>query len=98
MVRLGTWRISFLSRKLLAPPRRTGTTIPGTENIYKIYAESFRGTDHLRRILEEAQTIVSDDLAAAPVPGQEKCRASSVLHQQTASEAKDEWRNEGNPN
>ena len=24
----------------------------GTENIYKIYAESFRGTDHLRRILE----------------------------------------------
>jgi len=31
----------------------------GTENIYKIYAESFRGADHLRRILEEAQTIVS---------------------------------------
>src|SRR5664280_506226 len=38
----------------------------GTENIYKIYAESFRGADHLRRILEEAQTIVSDALAAAP--------------------------------
>jgi len=38
----------------------------GTENIYKIYAESFRGADHLRRILEEAQTIVSDTLAAAP--------------------------------
>jgi phosphoglucomutase len=35
----------------------------GTENIYKIYAESFRGADHLRRILEEAQTIVSDALA-----------------------------------
>jgi phosphoglucomutase len=34
----------------------------GTENIYKIYAESFRGADHLRRILEEAQTIVSDAL------------------------------------
>jgi phosphoglucomutase len=32
----------------------------GTENIYKIYAESFRGEDHLRRILEEAQAIVSD--------------------------------------
>lgn len=30
-----------------------------TENIYKIYAESFRGEDHLRHILEEAQTIVS---------------------------------------
>ena len=40
----------------------------GTENIYKIYAESFRGADHLRRILEEAQTIVSDALAAAPEP------------------------------
>jgi phosphoglucomutase len=38
----------------------------GTENIYKIYAESFRGADHLRRILEEAQIIVNDALAAAP--------------------------------
>jgi phosphoglucomutase len=38
----------------------------GTEDIYKIYAESFRGADHLRRILEEAQTIVSDTLAAGP--------------------------------
>jgi phosphoglucomutase len=37
----------------------------GTENIYKIYAESFRGADHLRRILEEAQTIVSDAIAPA---------------------------------
>jgi len=38
----------------------------GTENIYKIYAESFQGADHLRRIQAEAQTIVSDALAAAP--------------------------------
>jgi phosphoglucomutase len=38
----------------------------GTENIYKIYAESFRGADHLRRILEEAQVIVSDALAESP--------------------------------
>ena len=38
----------------------------GTEDIYKIYAESFKGPDHLRRILEEAQTIVSDALAASP--------------------------------
>jgi phosphoglucomutase len=38
----------------------------GTEDIYKIYAESFQGADHLRRILEEAQTIVNDALAAAP--------------------------------
>ena len=36
----------------------------GTENIYKIYAESFQGEDHLRLILQEAQTVVSDALAA----------------------------------
>ena len=30
----------------------------GTEDLYKVYAESFRGADHLRRILEEAQSIV----------------------------------------
>ncbi len=41
----------------------------GTENIYKIYAESFRGADHLRRILEEAQAIVSDAIASAPQRG-----------------------------
>ncbi len=40
--------------------------LSGTEDIYKIYAESFRGSDHLRRILEKAQAIVSDTLAAAP--------------------------------
>jgi phosphoglucomutase len=40
----------------------------GTENIYKIYAESFRGADHLRRLLEEARTMVSE--ALAPERGQ----------------------------
>jgi phosphoglucomutase len=35
----------------------------GTEDIYKIYAESFRGMDHLRRILDAAQTIVSEAIA-----------------------------------
>ncbi|WP_024927353.1 phosphoglucomutase (alpha-D-glucose-1,6-bisphosphate-dependent) [Mesorhizobium sp. NBIMC_P2-C4] len=34
----------------------------GTEEIYKIYAESFRGQDHLRAILAEAQAIVDDAL------------------------------------
>jgi len=38
----------------------------GTEDIYKIYAESFLGEDHLHRILEEAQTIVDGVLAAPP--------------------------------
>jgi phosphoglucomutase len=37
----------------------------GTENIYKIYAESYLGTRHLNRILEEAQTIVGDALATS---------------------------------
>ncbi|MFH1820081.1 phosphoglucomutase (alpha-D-glucose-1,6-bisphosphate-dependent) [Thiobacillus sp.] len=32
----------------------------GTEDIYKIYAESFRGQDHLRRIVDAAQAIVDD--------------------------------------
>jgi len=39
----------------------------GTENIYKIYAESFRGEDHLCRILKEAQNIVNDALTAVPM-------------------------------
>ncbi len=37
----------------------------GTEDIYKIYAESFRGADHLRRILDEAQTMVRHQLKGA---------------------------------
>ena len=47
----------------------------GTENIYKIYAESFRGVDHLRRILEEAQIIVNDaieSVAPSSIEKQEK--------------------------
>ena len=38
----------------------------GTEDLYKIYAESFQGADHLRRLLTEAQAIV-DAALAAPV-------------------------------
>ena len=37
----------------------------GTEDVYKIYAESFRGADHLRRIQDEARAIVAKALAAA---------------------------------
>jgi phosphoglucomutase len=70
----------------------------GTKNIYKIYAESFRGEDDLRRILQEAQTIASDALAATTAPECGKPRASSVLHEQTASDAKEAWRRVGNPN
>ena len=42
----------------------------GTEDIYKIYAESFRGEDHLRLVLEEAQTIVDNALLRSPDTGQ----------------------------
>ena len=37
----------------------------GTEDVYKIYAESFRGADHLRLVLKEAQTIVDNVLREA---------------------------------
>jgi len=41
----------------------------GTEDIYKIYAESFHSEDHLRAILREAQSIVDAALAMAPGEG-----------------------------
>jgi len=37
----------------------------GTEEVYKVYAESFLGEDHLDRILEEAQAVVAEALGAA---------------------------------
>ena len=37
----------------------------GTEDVYKIYAESFRGADHLRLVLEQAQTVVDEALRGA---------------------------------
>ena len=39
----------------------------GTEEIYKIYAESFRGEEHLQRILSEARELVNDAFAAGGV-------------------------------
>jgi phosphoglucomutase len=39
----------------------------GTENIYKIYGESFRGEGHLGRIMKEAQNIVNGALTAVPM-------------------------------
>jgi phosphoglucomutase len=37
----------------------------GTENVYKVYAESFLGEDHLDKIIEEAQAVVAQALASA---------------------------------
>lgn len=43
----------------------------GTENVYKIYAESFLGKEHLQRIQKEAQSLISKTFeeAAAKVAG-----------------------------
>ena len=54
---IGGVRVSAASGWFAARPS-------GTEDVYKIYAESFRGADHLRRILAEAQAIVDRALAA----------------------------------
>ena len=40
----------------------------GTEDIYKIYAESFRGEKHLDRVVEEAQAMVDAALAGHTRP------------------------------
>jgi len=37
----------------------------GTEDVYKLYAESFRGKEHLTRIQEEAQALISKALTPA---------------------------------
>ncbi len=44
----------------------------GTEDIYKIYGESFRGAGHLKRILEEAQAVVDRAIASADDAGATK--------------------------
>ena len=35
----------------------------GTEEVYKLYAESFRGAEHLKRVQEEAQALISRAMA-----------------------------------
>lgn len=37
----------------------------GTEDVYKLYAESFRGKDHLKRIQAEAQTLITTALSSS---------------------------------
>jgi phosphoglucomutase len=39
----------------------------GTEEIYKLYAESFKGKEHLKQIQVEAQAIVDSVLAGAKI-------------------------------
>nr|MDK6328897.1 phosphoglucomutase, alpha-D-glucose phosphate-specific [Alloscardovia omnicolens] len=35
----------------------------GTENIYKVYAESFTSPEHLEKVVSEATAVVNDALA-----------------------------------
>jgi phosphoglucomutase len=44
----------------------------GTENIYKIYAESFKDQNHLAAIVQEAQEIVNDALRSADLALQQQ--------------------------
>jgi phosphoglucomutase len=37
----------------------------GTEDVYKIYAESFRGADHLVEVQNAARTLVTDALTGS---------------------------------
>ena len=45
----------------------------GTEDMYRIYAESFLGEAHLQRILEEAEFIVNATLKVAEALGLAGC-------------------------
>jgi phosphoglucomutase len=63
----------------------------GTEDIYKIYAESFRGQEHLGRILEEAQSLVGRAIGAAG----NRAGGPVALADRSAVDA---WENEGDPN
>ncbi len=56
--------------KVCAPSGWYAARPSGTEDIYKIYAESFQGAEHLQQILREAQATV--DAALAPTPAKEK--------------------------
>jgi phosphoglucomutase len=44
--------------KVITPSGWFAARPSGTEDVYKLYAESFRGSDHLRRIQEEAQAVI----------------------------------------
>ena len=49
----------------MSPPKRRFAARPsGTEDLYKIYAESFRDERHLAAIVSEAQQIVTEALKA----------------------------------
>jgi phosphoglucomutase len=52
--------------KVVAPSGWFAVRPSGTEDVYKLYAESFKGSDHLRRIQEEARAIIQNALRSGP--------------------------------
>jgi len=54
--------------KVVAPSGWFAARPSGTEDVYKLYAESFKGTDHLHRIQEEAHAIFESVLDVGPIP------------------------------
>jgi phosphoglucomutase len=50
--------------KVMAESGWFATRPSGTENVYKIYVESFRDAAHLRQLQDEAQSLVADILTA----------------------------------
>jgi phosphoglucomutase len=50
--------------KVLTPSGWFAARPSGTENVYKLYAESFKGRDHLQRIVAEAQDLITGVLDA----------------------------------
>lgn len=51
----------------------------GTEEIYKIYAESFKGSSHLETIVSEARQIVSDAFKAVTTGNVPLCYSTNTL-------------------
>ncbi len=58
----------FGGLKVVTPNGWFAARPSGTENLYKIYAESFRDEQHLETIIGEAQQIVSQALSGAEKP------------------------------
>jgi phosphoglucomutase len=52
--------------QVIAPSGWFAVRPSGTEDVYKVYAESFRGPEHLRRIQEDARRLVTEALGHMP--------------------------------
>jgi phosphoglucomutase len=53
--------------KVVAPSAWFAARPSGTEDVYKIYAESFLGEDHLARVIAEAEELVAGALGRGDV-------------------------------